>query len=302
MGEKYTEGSIIQHLAKLRKLMEQAANDPDNAHLELLVPPTVKRGAASKAPSVAYANAKANIQKKRKATTMIKASEITDIPQPPKPGMLKSEDDEDDDATIKSEEESSDTEFVLVENKTKKPKVTKPKKATNKGKAPDSLNLYKKAESPKPTSPKGKAVDWFDDDSSSSSPLMKTRGNKVDYGALQGGDSEDESGFVDYEEVEKQTKAKPAARKSVVPTARSRSQADVKKALPVRGTKHTSDPFYEARGAADMPTLEEQMAEYHKLNVWQAPYFVVINTDLSLAQRRLHGRHRLPSWPGSHLR
>src|ERR1700744_3453017 len=55
MGPTFTEGGIVQHLAKLRSLMDQAG---------IPVPPAVKRGMITKSPSKIYGSA-ANPRLKR---------------------------------------------------------------------------------------------------------------------------------------------------------------------------------------------------------------------------------------------
>ena len=190
MGEKFTEGAIIQHLAKLRQKM--VAND-------MPVPPPLKRGTVV-APSKIYAPAGT----KRKAPPP-----ATDAPagKPPtaqrsrKPRGRKphdASDEEDSDVDVKLEgTDDSDGEYgVSVSNKKRRVSSKKAKKAikqTARKEAEEEEAADRVAKVPansaKEEEEKSEATEQGSD---TNSPPARTRGVIQDYSKLEEGSNSDE--------------------------------------------------------------------------------------------------------------
>ena len=250
MGDRFSAGAIVQHIAKVRCKM-QVEKDTDKP--ELLVPPAVRKGSITRPASSTYT-------KKRKVTNPAEASQASNSSSTTKSkgNKIKREsgEDGDDEATLKTEYSDSDGEYH--EGAANKKKAKKVKKPTG-----------KRGGGSKPPTPAPVKTDIEDDvgnvATAPGSPGVHTRGVKADYREMA--DEEEVSGLEDYEDENAEPAPKPSARK--LPSSTEIASPNAKseeKALVIRSQVPRATPRFNKSGAASMPSITDGSDGYDGYN------------------------------------
>ena len=203
MGPKFSNGAIVQHLAKLRAKMVEADLE------DVPIPPPLKKGMTTKEPSKIYAPG--NKRKKPTAAAGAVGAAAARAPATPparkttkaKGKKIKKEASDDE-----SEEEpdfyDSDEEWGVSKKKAKKAKKSPVKKE----------RLSDSEVSPKTVKADSEGEDVKDGEKEDS-PGMSTRGRRLNYAQMENGAGEEEvdgeeDGDVEYEEAQDDVVTTPA--------------------------------------------------------------------------------------------
>ena len=249
MGTKFSEGAIVQHLAKLRNKL-----DTDGI---LPVPPPLKRGSVTKPTSSTYKST----PKKRKANDFeetMQAVNKNNIAKP-KGRKMKREFDADGD--------DDDSDYGAGNKKKKKTK--KSKKTIVKQEADTAA--------PTPTSVKEQVEEESGAPGSATpSPGMHTRGLKFDYANMAGNSSEyEDSGLEEYEFAEADDLVpKSSARKSPPSSKIASPKAKVVEKTPVKVPQ--APALGNNSGAAFMPAIGSSFTGFNNFN--QVCSILFVNT------------------------
>lgn len=197
MGPKFSNGAIVQHLAKLRAKMVEADLE------DVPIPPPLKKGVTTKEPSKIYAPG----NKRKKATAAAGAIGAPATPPSRKTTKAKGKKIKKEASDDESEEEpdlyDSDEEWGAPNKKAKKNKKSPVKKenASDSGVSPKTVKADSDGEDVK-------------DEGKEHSLGMNTRGRRLNYAQMNGAEDEealeDEEADVQYEETTDDAVATPA--------------------------------------------------------------------------------------------
>jgi hypothetical protein len=307
MGEKFSAGAIVQHLAKLRQKMAEA-------ELDVPIPPPLKKGVATKEPSKIYATGvkKGKAGNVAKAITRATAESGTATPTPAgrrgtKRKNIKKEQLSDDEDVEDPELWDSDEEYGAAPRK--KAKKTK-KPAVKKSKALDSE-----------LSPKTVKDEEEDQEvkENSGSPSMHTRGVRPNYRVMEGLGEDDEETPESEEDEEKDTGLTTPAEGSPVqdinglPTPAEEKQE--KTSVPATPTRRSAglpamqapDIAYPTPGKPNGGMSGQDIRSYPAMqsaypSVYEVSYCILLHTShqlTALQQSQMlpaHYRNTLSKW------
>ena len=202
MGPKFSNGAIVQHLAKLRAKMVDANLE------DVPIPPPLKKGMTTKEPSKIYSPG--NKRKKSVAVTGATGAAAALAPATPparkttkaKGRKIKKEA-SDDESEDEPDFYDSDEEYGAPKKKSKKVKKSpvKQEKVPDAGLSPKTVKADSDGEGVK-------------DEGKEDSPGMNTRGRRLDYSQMNDAEDEeteeDEAADVQYEEATDDPAATPA--------------------------------------------------------------------------------------------
>lgn len=211
MGEKFSDGAIVQHMSKLRQKMVE--ND-------LPVPPPLKRG-TTVVPSKIYATTGTSIRRKSMPETPTTATKAIETPTPKQSAGKKrgrrsgldSDSDSQPDENDMDIADTSDEEYGASSRKKKKPqRPAKSKQATKKktiqeSTAADDEDVGQRKEEETPIKSQIVEEETIQESIETPGPASRTRGIRPDYSKLEqvseveddgdGGDGKDEGAEVD---------------------------------------------------------------------------------------------------------